>query len=332
MGKLLAPALEALAQLAHPRITVIRSGGLGDTILLLPALQWLRARLPGARVTLVGSTWAAALQPLVGWPLDVFPFDSPTLAPLFGEGPGPEAAAALPAAHAVILYTADAGSAFVRNVVQASAGPVVVWPVVPGAGRHAALHFLEALAGTAVALADLDPPALRVSFALQAGAARWIEAHLGSDLHPLAVHPGSGGRRKCWPPDRFAELVLRRGEPALLIEGPADAAVCRGVLEALPDGLPLAVARGLGVAELAAVLHRCVGYVGNDSGVSHLAAALGLPALAIFGPTDARIWAPLGARSAAIWAQGGAAWPALEDVLRAVPSPSPAPLPGGEGL
>ncbi|MFB3817974.1 MAG: glycosyltransferase family 9 protein [Candidatus Methylomirabilales bacterium] len=323
MPKLLAPALAPVARLARPRITVIRPGGLGDTLLLLAALQWLRARLPGVRLGLVGSAWAAALRPLVPWPLEVFPFDAPALAPLFGSG-SPRGVRPLPPADAVVLYTADPGSDFVQNVVRLSACPVLVWPVAPGAGRHAAQHFVEPLAGSAPALADLDPPALCVPDALRAWGARWLEAHLAGDVRPLAVHPGSGGRRKCWPPEQFAELIRRRGEPVLLIEGPADAEACRAVREGLGGRVPLATARDLEVPQLAALLLAAGGYAGNDSGVTHLAAALGLPALAIFGPTDAAVWRPLGKCATVIQPPCGAAWPTVDDGLGALPPLIPA--------
>lgn len=330
MAKLLAPALQPVARLARPRLTVIRSGGLGDTILLLPALQWLRARLPGARLTLVGSAWAAALRPLVPWPLAVVPFDAPALARLFGDDTA-QAGTLLPAADAVILYTADPRSAFVQNVVRASACPVIVRPVVPPGGRHAAVHFLEAVAGAALAVGEFDAPALSVADDLRAWGQAWLEARLGRGVEPVAVHPGSGGRRKCWPPGRFAELVARLGAPALLIEGAADAEATCAVRAALPARLPLAVARGLRVAELAAVLRGSPRFVGNDSGVTHLAAALGLPTLAIFGPTDPGTWAPLGARAAVVSPDRGAGWPPVEDVLRGMAALAPAPLPGDVG-
>ncbi len=64
------------------------------------------------------------------------------------------------------------------------------------------------------------------------------------------------------------------------------------------NGAALPVARGLGVGALAAMLLRCDGYVGNDAGVTHLAGLLGAPTVALFGPTDPTIWAPLGR---AVW-------------------------------
>ena len=127
----------------------------------------------------------------------------------------------------------------------------------------------------------------------------------------LAAHPGSGGKQKNWPAARFAELMAgcarkwgRVLAPRwLLICGPADEQVCQEVLNflAAPVGaaakehpvIPRLV-RGVSLVHLAAILAACKGYVGNDSGVTHIAAAVGTPTLAVFGPTDPKIWGPVG--------------------------------------
>jgi len=71
---------------------------------------------------------------------------------------------------------------------------------------------------------------------------------------------------------------------------------------------------------LAGVLARCSVYVGNDSGVSHLAAAVGAPTVAIFGPTDPRVWGPRGPRVQTVGGPdaGGLDAVTVEDVLGAV--------------
>jgi hypothetical protein len=318
-GPRLAQPLRGLARIPEPRITVVRAGGLGDTLLLLPALQWLRARLPGARLTLVGSAWAEALRPLLPFPLDVARFDAPRLAPLFAGAPPREVPPALGEADAVILYTAEPASPFARHAARACRGPCVVWGTAPAPGRHAALHFLGPLAAGPPGPADLPVPALHVPPELADGARTWLAARLGPDAGPAAIHPGSGGRRKCWAPERFAALAARLGAPVLLIEGPADRDACEGVRSRLPAaGPPLAEARALPLTELAALLGRCAAYVGNDSGISHLAAALGLPTVAVFGPTDAAVWAPRGPRVRVTAGGDPGAWPDLDAVLAEV--------------
>jgi len=119
----------------------------------------------------------------------------------------------------------------------------------------------------------------------------------------LAVHPGSGSAAKNWPAAGWLELVdrLRPPAPWLVVCGPADAQAAAP----LRMRAGVVVAEDLTVRVLGAVLARAGAFVGNDSGVSHLAAAWGAPTVALFGPTDARTWAPEGARVRAVQSRSG---------------------------
>ncbi len=109
----------------------------------------------------------------------------------------------------------------------------------------------------------------------------------------LAIHPGSGSPRKNWPTGGFAALAeaIAPQEPFALVAGPADGEASTALAAMAPRAVVL---RELPVRLLGGVLSRAALYVGNDSGVSHLAAAFGAPTLALFGPTDPATWAPLG--------------------------------------
>jgi heptosyltransferase-2 len=119
---------------------------------------------------------------------------------------------------------------------------------------------------------------------------------LGLDGDVISLHPGSGSFRKNWPVEQFALLAdrVRSSMPAqpLFILGEADAAAARA-LPRLAPAVPVLANRTL--KEVASVLAASRGYVGNDSGITHLAAALGVPVVALFGPTDAAMWGPRGA-------------------------------------
>jgi heptosyltransferase-2 len=115
----------------------------------------------------------------------------------------------------------------------------------------------------------------------------------------LAVHPGSGSETKNWPEPKWAEFLAQLIESSnlnLLIVG---GEVEGERLERLSGVLPSArceVVRSLPLAELAQRLELCVGFVGHDSGISHLAAALGLPSLVLWADTIEEIWRPQGER------------------------------------
>jgi len=137
----------------------------------------------------------------------------------------------------------------------------------------------------------------------------WRLLSLEAGVPVAAVHPGSGGAWKCWPVERFVEAVDRlmaSGCSVVLIQGPSDDAVVANVLSAVRGTRP-PVAADLAVDELAAFLCLCSAYLGNDSGVTHLAAAAGVPTVALFGPTDPAVWGPRGRRVTLLAPEGDCA-------------------------
>jgi ADP-heptose:LPS heptosyltransferase len=140
----------------------------------------------------------------------------------------------------------------------------------------------------------------------------------------VILHPGAGSAAKVWP--GFPALARRLRDaawPLVVVAGPADRAAVAAVLAAgIGDGL---IAREWALPRLAALFAEARALVGHDSGLSHLAAAVGCPTLALFGPTDPRVWAPVGGHVAVLQGARRAAddpWAGLtvdrvEDVMRA---------------
>ena len=324
-----APTLSRLAGLrpaAH--VTVVRTGGLGDTILVLPTFEILRAAYPGVTFTLVGSTWAEALQPLVPFDARVLHFDHAFPVAHRGGSEAERGAHVLAASDVVIVYTATPASDFVAHVRRACSGPVLVWPVAPSPGIHVARHLASAVASVPSGPDALPTPTLRCPQQLRFRSRRWLDRQFGEGVRPVVIHPGAGGSRKRWPARRFAELAVRLDAPVLLVEGPADTDACRKFAEALASSVPVVRATGVSLPRLAALLAESRGYIGNDSGVSHLAAALGAPTVAVFGPTDPAAWAPLGPQVYAVAPDGNAPWPTVDDVLTAARRLAGGQMPG----
>jgi heptosyltransferase-2 len=273
-------------------VLLVRAGALGDVVLLRTAVAALRAS--GHSVSLLAPSAPGAVLRGRG-PCDVdsvLPWESATFAGLLaGDASVPsELCGALAPFHAVIAYTASVDLLHGLGQAAPSAEIIAQPPLPPPAGPHAAAWLAQAVArlGADPAVA---PPTFAASEAESAQARPWLDR-----LEPgfLAVHPGSGARRKNWPAERFASLVehVGDGRPFLLIEGPADAEAAAPAAR-----LPSVVhARELPPRVLGAMLARTGLYVGNDSGISHLAAAWGAPVLALFGPTDPAQWAPVGPR------------------------------------
>jgi len=133
----------------------------------------------------------------------------------------------------------------------------------------------------------------------------------GIDLRrsrPIALHPGSGVRRRNWPAARFAEIADRisrhTGEPVLLLGGKGrtydgtDEAEVVTEVEAAMRGPSLNLAGRFSLPELAHLLSRCGLFLGNNSGPAHLAVSVAeVPSLLIWAPRNEKLWRPCGESS-----------------------------------
>jgi len=135
----------------------------------------------------------------------------------------------------------------------------------------------------------------------------------------IAIHPGSGGKEKCWPLENYRELAKKlekHGLQPVMILGPVENERWEeGVISDLGTQVP--VIKEVALEEVAGLLSCCRGYVGNDCGITHLAGALGLATVAIFGPTNSHHWRPLGGKVRVCEAekQAESAWPGVDEVF-----------------
>ncbi|MEO9190687.1 MAG: glycosyltransferase family 9 protein [Acetobacteraceae bacterium] len=161
------------------------------------------------------------------------------------------------------------------------------------------------------AILGLDPPPLPVTWTAPPDRAR-AAALLPAGPPLIALGPTANWPGKLWPPERFAALFGALAAGALpgavpvVLGGPgaAERAMAAPLLALLPEAIDLVGA--LSLPEAAACLARADLYVGNDSGLMHLAAAAGCPTLGLFGPTPADEYAPAGRRAVAVRAPDGA--------------------------
>jgi ADP-heptose:LPS heptosyltransferase len=134
----------------------------------------------------------------------------------------------------------------------------------------------------------------------------------------ITLQPGSGGVGKCWPIENFCELAARLQQEdfkPLFLLGPAETerwgqevvARLKAHAQIIQD-IPL--------EQVVELLSESTAYIGNDSGISHLAGAMDLPSLVIFGLTDPQHWRPLGSRSLVCRSdQPKIPWPSVHEVL-----------------
>ncbi len=179
------------------------------------------------------------------------------------------------------------------------------------ADRHEAQLYLDL-----VRAIGLETPVVGPVFRIGARARTDAKGALGKLQPPLvAMHPGGGvnpGMRlpeKRWPAARFGELcdavADQMGARTVLVGGEGDRELAAAVAAAARTK-PLDLTGRLTLEQTAAVIELCELYVGNDTGVTHLAGAVGTPVVAIFGPTDPERYGPLPGTGVAVAAPGGA--------------------------
>ncbi len=288
----------------RPRVLVIRGGAIGDFILTLPAVRLLREGLPvRPHLEILGYPGIASLAVMAGLADAALSIEHGSLAPFFVPGAtlDPTLAAYLGGFQLVVSYLHDPDGHFSDNLRRSGVktllcGPhrVEEEPPVPAAAQLA--RPLRDLA------LYLDEP--WVSFALP--------EPVPNAAPGIVLHPGSGSARKNWGYERWVSVAaaLRDMEPdgpaLLIVSGEAESGTIKDFFGLLRErGIPFSSLAGAPLPDVARAIAGCRLFLGHDSGISHLAAATGVPCLLLFGPTDPSVWAPRNPRVSVIRAPGG---------------------------
>lgn len=318
-----------------PRIALVKLSALGDVVHALPAAHALRRSLPRCELTWVVERREAAI--LAGNPdVDhVVPVDTRLWRREFRRPGG---------AHTVFVkvrgfvrairarrfdVTLDLQGNLKSGLITGLTGAPLRVGFALGDCRESAnvlftnrrlrkppgpVHVVEEsfalLAGLGLLRSALGVPTYPIAAdpAAEAAAARLLEQEGVKPEDPLvALNPGSGGDGKRWPPEAYRrlgdELALRLGARVFVCWGPGEEGLARAVardMRAAPVLPPLTT-----IPELVAVLRRATLVVGGDTGPVHIAAALGVPTVALHGPTDARRNGPYGPRLATVQSPTG---------------------------
>jgi len=286
------------------RILFIRGGAIGDFIVTLPAVELVKQRWPDARVEVLGYPSIAELG------LDRHYFDAVRsmdhrgLSSFFIPDTilDPDWMDYFASFDLVISYLYDPDEFFETNVRKCGPGRYLGISPKVREGKPAARHLAGPLAELELCLkspaAKLHPNDEDKQVAddfLRKTFPNFDTYTAGFTV----VHPGSGSEKKNLPLERWTSLmnILLQDYPgcALFVGGEAEGDKLDRAMEQLDVAPPSRVATAtLPLPVLAAVLQRARCFFGHDSGISHLAAAVGTPVIALFGPTDAATWAPQG--------------------------------------
>ncbi len=260
-------------------ILIIHQGALGDFIALFPAILRLKRKFPSVDAVCQDKLgkMAAALGVIDAF----FPAESALFASLYSDTALPKLNTILRSYDQIVLFsysqeTEHAVKAVTENPVHR---------IMPRAPVFEPVHITEHILSNLIKCGLLENSDTVLSYP--------DTRDKGYDPKKILIHPGSGSRRKNWAVSNFikTEAVLRADGlfPEFII-GPAE----EFLKSALQEDSRRTVRLISDLTELAGLLRTAGGFIGNDAGLSHLAAFTGLPTVAVFGPSDPIRWRPSG--------------------------------------
>jgi heptosyltransferase III len=285
--------------MAAPRVLVIRGGAIGDFILTLPAIRLLKDGIPNCHLEVLGYPGIADLALTAGLADHTRSLGHRHFAPLFAPGAPvkTEIADYLASFNLVVSYLFDPDGYFRGNLERLGVKTLIECPhrILPGHGP-AATQLARPLEKIAL---FLDHPAPHFP----------APPNLPAPATPthFILHPGSGSTQKTWPLENWLSVLqsLAQTQPLHIVLITGEAEADRGLLPSLQNlGLQNPALPNLTfeswhqiplpdlVPRLQSLAHSGTRFLGHDSGISHLAAACGLPCTLLFGPTDPTLWAP----------------------------------------
>jgi ADP-heptose:LPS heptosyltransferase len=287
-------------------ILVIHQGALGDFILALPALETIRKAFPHARSVIMGYPRILELVQERFYAEDIFSVDQRGMASFFiREGTLDFTLSQFfETFDLIVVFGKDGEGTVIGNLRRVCQGRILHINSFPPWDEkvHLTDHLLRQFDQYGLPASESTP-----KLHLKKSDREWARDFWESKgVTPeerskvIILHPGSGSKKKAWPLDRFLYLARtlqdRLDSKMLIVLGPAEGPDVRKAFEGGGPNAPI-LAKGLTLLQLASVMEGCWFFTGNDSGISHMAAALGLPTLAIFGPTDQRVWSPRGEKT-----------------------------------
>jgi heptosyltransferase-2 len=309
----LAPEIRPNKLERHESILVFAPSWIGDAVMSLGAVRVLRRERPEARIVALTRPSLAELYEGVGEVDATLAYDprgsDRGLSGLRAaarriRSEGFDACLLLPNAFRAAAIARLAGIPERWGYATESRGFLLTRKVPPAPrpfGRHQAYYYLELMSGLGFHASTPD-----VSLKANDGErerARALLEREGWDGRAslIGVHPGAtGSRAKIWSAARFGEVMQKlaasMGARVVVLGGASESAFAREV-EAALKAPPLMLQGKTSLGELIGVLSELSLFLSNDSGPMHLAAALGVPTLAVFGPTDPRETGPLGTRA-----------------------------------
>jgi heptosyltransferase-2 len=288
----------------RPRILAIRGGAVGDFLLTLPALRLLRETFAHCHLEILGYRHIAELA-VYGGPTAGTTYadstrniESAPMAGFFARAGNLDQVWCeyFASFQQVVSWLFDPDGIFEANVKRAGVKNYISAYAKVSDENHASVQWAQGLQTMALYLEDGAARLIPTEDMLRLGD-EWLRGHgLAAGQRFVAIHPGSGSAKKNWPVERWMELtrsLVQEGDRVVVFGGEADQEILAAFERELAKGA-VEFARDLPLPMVGSVLARAQRYFGHDTGVSHIAAAVGIPATILFGSTDPSVWAPRG--------------------------------------
>lgn len=300
--------------MAIEKILVRAPNWIGDAVMCLPALEALRARYPSSEIFVLakprvipvfennpsvsgfipveGSRHSGLLGTLrLSKELRGRSFD---LAVLFQNAFGAALISLLGAAKERVGYARDMRSGLLTKAIPAS-GEIMK--------KHQVFYYLNIIKELGGNMPEKPVPQIYITGQETAAARAFLEKNNLKGKPVFGVAPGASyGPSKRWPAERFASvlkgLTSEYGGAALVFGGPEDKEACGRVKEAMPSAIDLS--GKIPLRESIALMSSTRAFITNDSGPMHIAAALGVPTVAVFGSTEDSLTGPVGSKAASV--------------------------------
>jgi ADP-heptose:LPS heptosyltransferase len=287
-------------------ILVIHQGALGDFILALPAFETLRKAFPDAKSVIMGYPRILELVERRYYAEEILSIDQKGMATFFVREGSLDFTLSqfFKTFDLMVVFGKDGEGTVIgnlRRVCQGRLVPINSFP--PWDDRvHLTDHLLKQFAQFGLRISQPNPRLHLKDSDREWARDFWTRKGVDREKRSkvIILHPGSGSKKKAWPLDRFLSLAHALQDhfdsKILIVLGPAEGPEVHKAFGGMGSN-SFIQAKGLTLLQLASVMEGCWFFIGNDSGVSHMAAALGLPVIAIFGPTDPTVWSPRGEKT-----------------------------------
>jgi ADP-heptose:LPS heptosyltransferase len=297
-------------------IAVYRPGALGDVLVSFPVLRMCRERLGADRVIFIAPPEMGRLAVENRIADSTVSSDASWIASWYASD-ADSVRHAVGACDVLVAYVDDDDGSLRKTALAAGIARVVIHPACPESDTdiHIIDHLLTALDTFSVSLRGLSPEVTPATESLHRAENLLISVGVDISEPFIFLHPGSSSQQRNWPHMlEFAQqLVEHTGLAIVINRGPVEDE--QGMDLSWPPGCH--VVGPLDVSTIAALLSIARLYVGNDTGPTHLAAAVGTETVGVFGPASSlQQWAPRGDRVDIATQPDG--WPSVEDVIGVV--------------